>query len=89
MITLSEAFNLLNLNEECLYMRNYKDKWQYDEYFYSEFVKKYFDMQKIHVIRIDRHFTYDEESGKYYTLLVNLSREEIHKARREIENRYY
>ena len=89
MITLSEAFKLLDLEEECLYMRNYKDAWQYDEYFWSENIKKYFDMKKIRVIKIDRHFTYDEESGKYYTLLINLTREEIKKASREINKKYY
>lgn len=89
MITLSEGFKLLGLKEEPVYLRNYKDSWHYDEYFWSENIKKYFDMKKIHLIKIERHFTYDNESGQYYTLLINLTREEIKKANREINKKYF
>ncbi len=89
MITLSEGFKLLNLKEEPVYLRNYKDSYHYDEYFYSEHIKKYFNMKKIHIIKIERHFTYNDESGQFYTLLINLTREEIIKAKTEINKKYF
>ena len=59
MITLTEAFKLLNIENEIIYFRNYKSGSSFKSCgFWSEYVKKFFNMKKIHVIKIKKHFTY-------------------------------
>lgn len=88
MITLTEAFKLLNIENEMIYFRNYKSKISFESCgFWSEYVKKFFNMKKIHVIKIEKHFTYD--NSDYYEFLVNLSYKEILEAERKIQIKQY
>ncbi len=93
MITLIEAFKILGIKNEMVYFRYYKDndyKGRFKNcFFWSEDVRNFFDMKKIHVIKIEKHFTFSEDSEKDYEFLINLSFDEIRKAKNKtIEKNY-
>lgn len=89
MIKLNHAIRLLNLSDnDFVYFRYYKDKSSKYEYFQIKHIKQYFDLKQIHVIKIERHFTYDEDSGQDYEFLINIPYEKIFQARRKVEERY-
>lgn len=89
MVKLNHAIKLLDLSDEdFIYFKYYKDKSSHYEHFQVKHVKQYFDMKQIHVIKIEHHFTYDEDNGKDYEFLVNIPYEKILHARREVEERY-
>lgn len=89
MITLNKTIKLLDLsNDDFVYFRYYKDKSSHCEHFQVKHIKQYFDLKKIHVIKIMKHLTYDEYSGLDYELLVNIPYIQIHSARIQVEERY-
>lgn len=87
MITLSQAFRLLDIKDEGVYIRL---PWQHERHaswFWHENVRKFFDMKHVRVVRIQRHFSYDFDEKDYEFVVTGITAEGLQQIERKIEER--
>lgn len=81
MVTLSEAFKLCRIKDECVYLQeNGKSEWK-DHIFWSKKVRDTFDMKKIKVVGIEPRFErcgYDFMGMRF--IVTGITDEELQKA---------
>lgn len=87
MITLSQAFRLLDIKNEGVYLRTPPQTGHDAIWFWHENVRKFFDMKQVRVVRVYRHFSYSFDERDYELVVCGISAEGLRQIARKIEER--
>lgn len=87
MITLSQAFRLLDIKNEGVYLRTPPQTGHDAIWFWHENVRKFFDMEHVRVVRVYRHFSYSFDERDYELVVCGISAEGLRQIARKIEER--
>lgn len=87
MITLIQAFRLLDIKDEGVYLRTPLQDGRDAIWFWHENVRKFFDMKHIRVVRVHRHFSYSYDEKDYELVVCGISAEGLRQIARKIEER--
>ena len=87
MITLSQAFRLLDIKDEGVYLRTPQQTGHDAIWFWHENVRKFFDMKQVRVVRVYRHFSYSFDDRDYELVVCGISAEGLRQIARKIEER--
>ena len=77
MITLIQAFRLLDIRDEGVYLTTPGASRLDCFWFWSDNIRKLFDMKKVKVLKIRRHFTYDHDDPDYEFVVRGITTEEL------------
>ena len=84
MIMLIQAFRLLGIKDEGVYLTTPKSHWRDGIWFWSENVRKLLDMKAIKVIHIRRHFAYNYDEQDYEFVVTGVTEEELRRISRKL-----
>lgn len=87
MITLSQAFRLLDIKDEGVYLRTPPQTGHDAIWFWHENVRKFFDMEHVRVVRVYRHFSYSFDERDYELVVCGITAGGLMEIARKIEER--